>query len=216
MLKTSINSSETSTEAVGVFHTAAALQAAADALLVAGFDRAHLNLLAGEKAVEAKLGHAWGTVYELEDDPDAATQPYSTGDSRTEAMTLAVSGLFYVGAVAASGVVVASGGAVAAIILAALAGGSAGGAIGGVLASFLSHHHADALQHQINKGGLLLWVRTIDKDHEERALEILMAQGADDVHLHDLPTLKASPDDGEIYGYLDWLSGESRSDHAKA
>jgi len=209
MIKT-YDLSTTSTEAVGVFHDAPSLQAAADALMVAGFDRAHLNLLAAEEAVTTKLGHAYKTVFELEDDPKAATQAYSADDSRTEAMTLAIGGLFYIGAVAAIGAVVASGGAVAAIVIAALAGGGAGGAIGGVLASFLSHHHATALQDQIDKGGLLLWVRTIDKAHEESALEILIVHDATDVHIHELPPLQKTPDDGEIYGYLDWLSGEPR------
>src|SRR5262245_20434286 len=44
-------------EAVGVFHDERSLQAAVDALLIAGFDRSHLSLLAGQGSIEAKLGH---------------------------------------------------------------------------------------------------------------------------------------------------------------
>lgn len=196
------------TEAVGVFHDAASLQAAADDLMTAGFDRAYLNLLAGEKAIEAKLGHAYEKVSDLEDNPDVATQAYSAGDSRTEALTLSVGGLFYVGAAAAAGAVVASGGTVAAIIIAALAGGGTGGLIGGALASFLGHQHANKLDKQLGKGGLLLWVRTVDEAHENRAIEILKAHGADDVHLHQLPPMAPSAGEAEIYGYLDWMTAE--------
>jgi hypothetical protein len=45
-------------EAVGVFHDPASLQEAIDELLSSGFDRAELSLLAGEHAVEEKLGLA--------------------------------------------------------------------------------------------------------------------------------------------------------------
>src|SRR5262245_45186835 len=38
-------------EAVGVFHEEATLRAAVDALLIAGFDRSDLSLLAGERRV---------------------------------------------------------------------------------------------------------------------------------------------------------------------
>ena len=44
-------------EAVAVFETAETLQAAIDELLISGFNRAELSLLAGEHAVEEKLGH---------------------------------------------------------------------------------------------------------------------------------------------------------------
>jgi len=43
-------------EAVGVFHSAETLEAAIDDLDEHGFDRACINLLAGEKAVREKLG----------------------------------------------------------------------------------------------------------------------------------------------------------------
>lgn len=205
-------SEQTRTEAVGVFHDARALQAAADALMVAGFDRAYLSLLAGQQAVEKKLGHAYRSVAELEDDPQVETTAFSGEDSRTEAMALTVSGLFYVGAVAATGAVVASGGTLAAVLIGALAGGGTGGVIGAALARMLGHRHADALQRQLDKGGMLLWVRTVDDDHEARAVEILKANGGEDVHVHRLPEM-ARAEEGEVYGYLDWLSGVPRPSH---
>lgn len=202
-------SEKTQTEAVGVFHDARSLQSAADALLIAGFDRADLSLLAAQEAVEKKLGHAYSSTTELEDDPRVETRAYSGEDSLTEAKAAAVGGLFFVGAVAAAGAVVASGGTVAAAIIGALAAGGTGGAIGAVLARFLARHHAEALRRQLDKGGILLWVRTADTTHEERALEILKTNGGEDVHLHSLPKV-AFGEKLQVYGYLDWLAGEPR------
>jgi len=53
-------------EAVGVFHEWNALQAAVDELESSGFDRAELSLLAGEQAVQDKLGHVYEKVADLE------------------------------------------------------------------------------------------------------------------------------------------------------
>ena len=97
----------------------------------------------------------------------------------------------------------------AAAIVGALAAGGTGGAIGAVLARFLGRHHAEALQRQLDKGGILLWVRTADSKHETRALEVLKATGGEDVHLHTLPKVSFG-EKLEIYGYLDWLAGAPR------
>src|SRR5688500_12051051 len=61
--------SETLREAVGVFTTASDLQAAIDELLSSGFHRAELSLLAGEDAVNEKLGGGITDARVLEDDP---------------------------------------------------------------------------------------------------------------------------------------------------
>ena len=200
---------KTETEAVAVFHDARSLQSAADALLISGFDRANLSLLAGREAVEKKLGHLYSSVTELEDDSHVKTRAYAGEDSLTEAKTAAVGGLFFVGAVAAAGAVVASGGTMAAAIIGALAAGGTGGAIGAALAGIVGRRHADALQGHLDKGGLLLWVRTVDSAHEQRALEILKDNAGEDVHLHALPQLVFG-EKLQIYGYLDWLAGEPR------
>jgi hypothetical protein len=177
---------ESSREAVGVFKTAGALQAAADELLSSGFDRADLSLLASEHAVEEKLGHLYRRVEELEDDPQAARAAYVARDAVDEARGALISGLIFVGAVGAAGAMVAAGGALAGTILAAAALGGAGGLIGSTLGKMLEQHHADHLHAQLEKGGLLLWVRTRDSDYETRAAGIMRKHGAIDVHIHEL------------------------------
>ena len=174
-------------EAVGVFDSAEKLQAAIDELESSGFDRAELSLLASADAVENKLGHRYKKVAELEDDADVPTTAYVSTEAIGDAEGALIGGLLYVGAVALGVAVVASGGALAAAITAATIGGGMGGMAGIGLSSFISQHHADYLQEQIEKGGLLLWVRTRDAAHEERAKEILSRHSAHDVHIHGIP-----------------------------
>jgi len=179
-------SQETRTEAVGVFDDAAALQEAIDELLSSGFDRAEISLLASEHAVEEKLGHAYKKVTELEDDPSAPRAAYVSTESIGDAQGGLIGGLVYVGALTAAGTIVASGGTLAAAIAAAAMAGGAGGLIGSVLAKMVGDHHAHYLQEQLDHGGLLLWVRTGDQEHELRARNILSKHSAHDVHTHAL------------------------------
>ena len=174
-------------EAVGVFHDEASLQNAVDELLIACFDRASLSLLAGERTVEQKLGHKYDKVAELEDDLSVPRIAFVGKDSRVEGETAIISGLGYVGALGAVGAIVASGGTVAAAILGAAAIGGVGGLIGVALTRFLEHHHADYLQEQLDRGGLLLWVSLRSPDQENKVRKILTRSGAEDVHVHDLP-----------------------------
>jgi hypothetical protein len=41
----------------------------------------------------------------------------------------------------------------------------------------------------VDRGGLLLWVRTWDAADEERAVRILKAHSGDHVHVHALPAM---------------------------
>ena len=174
-------------EAVGVFHDRDKFEDAVDDLLSAGFDRSELSLLAGEQAVEQKLGHAYQKVQELEDDAGVPRAAFVGNHSLAIGRTGLIGGLAYVGAMVATGAVVASGGSVAAVIAAAAIAGGGGGLLGGWAARFLGRDRAKHLQHQLDHGGLLLWVRVRDEAHERRALDILARSGADDVHVHELP-----------------------------
>lgn len=173
-------------EAVAVFRTAESLQDAIDALLSSGFDRAELSLLAAEAAIEEKLGHVYRKIADLEDDATVPRTCYVSPESVGDAEGALVGGLLYIGAMAALGAVFASGGTLAAALAAAALAGGSGGLIGTALARIVGKQQADHLQEQIDRGGLLLWVRARDDDHEKRALEILRKHSGSDVHTHTL------------------------------
>ena len=173
-------------EAVGIFHRSEDLQGAIDELLSSGFDRAELSLLASEAAVEEKLGHWYERIRALADDPAVPRAAYVSTEAIGGAEGGLIGGLMYVGAGVAAGAVVASGGALAAIIVAAALAGGVGGLIGAVLAKMVGDHHADYLQEQLERGGLILWVRTWNVEDEGRATEILRKHSAGDVHVHGI------------------------------
>jgi len=104
----------------------------------------------------------------------------------------AAAALAYLGACVAAGAVVASGGALALAIAAALGAGVGGGAIGAMLARIVGGQHAKRLEEQLERGGILLWVRTPDQRCEGLACDILDRHGAAGVHLHDLPAPEVS------------------------
>ena len=61
--------------------------------------------------------------------------------------------------------------------------------IGSLLAQWLGEEHGRHLQEQVERGGLLLWVRTWDAADEERATRILKNHSGEHVHVHALPAL---------------------------
>jgi hypothetical protein len=179
--------SSTLREAVAVFENSEALEEAIDDLMSSGFDRSHLSLLAAEETVDDKLGHKYQKIAELEDDPIVPRCCYVSTESLGEAEGGLIGGLMYVGAMAAAGGVVASGGTLALVITAAAVAGGVGGLLGTVAAKLVGDHHARYLQEQLDHGGLLLWVRTTNSEHEKRAVDILAKHSARDVHVHSLP-----------------------------
>lgn len=174
-------------EAVGVFDSADALQAAIDELMGSGFDRAELSLLASEDAVKAKLGHLYRKASELEDDAVTPRAAYVSTEAVGDAQGAVIGGLMYVGAGILMGPVAFAGGSLVAVIAAAAAGVGGGALIGAALAKWVGDHHAHYLQEQLDHGGLLLWVRTWNADDEKRAVKILMQHSGRDVHVHALP-----------------------------
>ena len=172
------------TEAVAVFHDVSDLDAAVEELRAAGFDRDDISLLATEQAVSRKLGHRYERVEELEDDPAAPRVAYRTRASLGDSEDRLIGSLTYLPAVVAAGTVVASAGVVAAAVTGTAI---AGALIGTVLSHWLDKSHAEHLQEQLDRGGLLLWVRTPDAEAQQRALAILTRHSAHDVHIHRLP-----------------------------
>lgn len=181
----------TQTEAVAVFHDAARFQAAIDELLSAGFDHAELSVLASEAAITAKLGHGYESTTEFEDDPDVPRMAYVPRESVGDAQGAVIGLAAYVPAIVGSVAVIGSGGTLLGAIGAAALAGGGGAAVGAWLAHLVGNRHAATLEQHLHHGGLLLWVRTHDARHEQRALAILERNGGKDIHLHTLAAPKA-------------------------
>jgi hypothetical protein len=186
-------------EVVAVFHDEQSLQHAVDDLMIQGFDRSSCSVLAGRRTVEKAIGHYFGRVAEIEDDPDVPHASYQGPRSRVTGMGAMASGLVYVGAVASVGAIVATGGTATAALIGAVLVGGAGGLIGTALSRVIGARHEQYLRDQLERGGLILWVRAESAAQEQRASAVLRAHAADDVHGHDVPATRWTRDGGVSY-----------------
>lgn len=173
-------------EVAGVFRTAASMQQAIQALLLAGFDRADIDLMADVETIREKLGGIFKPADEIVDMPGAPRQAYVAHEDMAIPVAGAAGILFYVGATAMALSVVASGGTLAAALAAAALGGALGGGIGALGARFIGREQARKLELQLMAGGLVVWVRARTPEQEELAADILKGHGAEGVHVHDI------------------------------
>ena len=116
------------------------------------------------------------------------TAAYVSPESTGGAEGAVVGALMYVGAGVLTGPVAAAGAGIASILGAAVIGGGLGGAIGTALAVAIGTEHAQHIKEQLERGGLLLWVRTWDQDHERRAIKILARFCGRNVHVYEFPS----------------------------
>lgn len=173
-------------EAVGVFRDAKALEAAVDELEVSGFDRAALSVLATDPKAKEQVERFYRTIRDIEDGKGAPYGSFVSSDSRTEGEAAVVGLPIYIGGCAGAAAVAATGGALSLAIAAAIVGGAAGAGLGAIFAAAVARHHALDVQAQIDKGGLVLWVRVPDADAEKRVIAVLNKMGAGDVHVHTI------------------------------
>ncbi|MEA1943438.1 MAG: hypothetical protein U9P68_14440 [Pseudomonadota bacterium] len=173
-------------EVVGIFDHEGDLQAAVDALLGAGFDRADLSLLADASAVTGRLGYADWQARKLEDDPNAPCMAYTSGESRGDSEGAVLGIPMYVMGVTAAGIAAAAGGPLAITLAATAAGTGTGAVIGGMLAHLIGQHHVKHIEEQIRHGGLLIWVRVWNDADVTKAETVLSEAGARDIHSHDI------------------------------
>jgi hypothetical protein len=171
-------------EVVGVFPSVGALEAAADELMGYGFDRARLSLIATDEVVAEHFGGRMKPVKDLEDDPSTPRIAYVDRDTLAIGEGAAIGGLFYLGVMAGAGAVLVSGGTLLPALFAAAAGGAGGAGLGAVLAGRLGAETADKISDEVQRGGLILWVRTGGEGEDEKASAIMAKHGAKDVHAH--------------------------------
>jgi uncharacterized membrane protein YfcA len=171
-------------EAVGVFASSDTLQAAMDDLLITGFSRFDISVLASEEAATRKLKKSLWRSKELEDHPEAPRKAF-VSEEAVGALEGAVSGAFiYLGSMIAMMAMLNPASTLAASVAAALIGGSPGAVIGALLARRIGQRHRDYYANQIERGGILLWVRCATPEKERLAVEIMKGHSGQDVHVH--------------------------------
>jgi hypothetical protein len=182
-------------EVTGVFRSRIALDAAAGELLLMGFDRADVDVVAGVDEIYKKLGVPYVAHEELADVPGTPRRPLFAAEDVTVFKVVIASTLGAIAAGAAvyllsfSDVSGAEIGAAAALIgiLAACAGFL-------LAARIFKRDEAQGLDDLMARRGLILWVRVRSPEQEALAQEILRAHHAEAVRVHEIELEKRLED----------------------
>lgn len=171
-------------EAVGVFDSYEALQAAYYDLRMVGFSRFDLSVLATQEIITQKLGTSYWRATELDDNPDAPRAAFVSEEAIGELEGAIFGGSLFIGSAIAMAALLTPASTIAASIAAIAIGGSPAAVIGTLFARRVGKNHASYYANQIEHGGILLWVRLRDKDREDQAVRIMTAHSGHDVHVH--------------------------------
>jgi hypothetical protein len=184
-----------SREVTGVFHSRKALIDAADDLLVAGFDRADIDVSASFDELQRRLNYQSIPPADLADIPTAARQPLiDQGDVlTTDAVVGSLAGC--IGAVAMAYFLIVRGMAPLSVgIVSVLTGLVVGGVAVLVVRRRLQRERVRGLEKLAEAHGLLIWVRVQSPEKEAEAQEILARHGAEAVHVHEIELAKTPED----------------------
>jgi hypothetical protein len=180
--------SYSSPEVVGILPNEEALETAVDELLLSGFDRQQISILAPRPTwgKDRNLAAISTSVACLADDPLTHLGAFVSSHSRAELEAATVGVPVYVLGVGGYVATVASGGSLAFALAALLLAGATGAGLGGLLAHTMAHRHRDGIAAQIARGGLLLWVQATNLDQKKKAIEMLNRYQAQHVHVHEI------------------------------
>ena len=171
-------------EAVGVFDNIEQLDKAIAELETTAFPRQDISVLGNKNKVEEKFGSDTVKPEWVEDNPATPRGISIRPEEKTIGATVLIGVPAYFGGCIGALIV---NPATNLILLGAVALGSLIGAgIGYAAFLGLKQRHNRAIKRQIDKGGLLLWVRTPGPHREVKAKDILRRYGAKHVHIHNI------------------------------
>jgi hypothetical protein len=157
----------------GIYSTYPGVEAAVDALKVAGFRNADISVLFSENVGTKDFAHAKGTK---------APEGAATGGGVGIVAGGVLGWLAGIGTLAIPGVgPFVAAGPIAAALAGAGAGGALGGIAGGLIGLGIPEYEAKRYEGRIRKGGILLSVHCDNSDWQEMSEDILMRTGAEDI-----------------------------------
>ena len=197
-------------EVTGVFYSHAALDDAANALLLAGFDRADIDRVSSLEEMYRRLGAVEVAPEELPDLPHVPRQPFIAREDITTTVVAVAGTLAAFVAMMGALIVIASGGGTGLAVTVAITAGVIAAGIGFcTVARFFGRERRRGLEKLEEARGLILWARVRTPDLEESAVQIMQDHGARAVRVHvieiaktveDIPLSSLRPDP--------WLSPE--------
>ena len=168
-------------DVVELFDDADQLDDVVQELQTVGFDRAEISVMPSRNVVERAIGHELRTVLDVTDNPDVPRAvPVDRGSLAVAQGALIAVPLY----IAGSGAVIhfaANGANLATVTRAGVAGCGLGAALGALTSTWRRRRRRRKIQFLLGRGGLVLWVKTLDRRREERAKKILARYPAHDV-----------------------------------
>ncbi|WP_025898880.1 hypothetical protein [Sneathiella glossodoripedis] len=183
-------------EAVGLFQDMNALYDCVDTLQNRGFDRSEISLMNFEAQAHSINGKTITNMRKLEDDPSVKRMPFIERQSLGDAQGFLIALPIYIFTLLGVGISTALSLGTVSMFIVAAGCGFLGCALGLRGAYWIKGRSEKSLKDQLARGGIPIWIRVKDKQHEERALEVLKEFNALDVHIHDLKEEPYMVDDG--------------------
>jgi hypothetical protein len=182
-------------EVTGVFHSRKALVAPARNLLVAGVDRADIDVSAPLDELQKRIDYKSIPAADLADMPTTARQPFVDEDDSLTTEVIAGSAAGSVAALAMAFYLVNQRmGSVGVVILSLLCGAIVGGIVLTRVRRRLQGERTMGLDKLSEANGLLIWVRVRSPEKEAQAREILVRHGGQAVHVHEIELAKRLED----------------------
>ncbi len=182
-------------EVTGVFHSKKALELAAQDLLLAGVDRADVDVSTSSDELGRRLNYQAIPPADLADLPAAPRQPFTGSDDLIGAEAVAGSVAGCAVAVIIAALLVAWGLSPLLIaIVAVLCGLVAAGIAAFRVRRRLLRERYMGLENIAEWNGLVMWVRVRSAEMEAAAQEILVRHGAQAVHIHEIDLAKTTED----------------------
>jgi hypothetical protein len=197
-------------EVTGVFHSRKALIDAAEELLVAGIDRADVDVSASVDELDRRLNYESIPAADLADMPITPRQSFMGIDDVLSAEAVAGSTAGCIAAIAIAAFLVARGTEPFYVGIYSILGGLI---VGGIAVTRvrrrLYRERTFGLEEQSEWQGLLIWVRVRSPEKEAEAQEILIRHGGQAVHVHEIE-LATRPEDIPLHSLRvdPWLSDE--------
>ena len=152
---------------VGVLANRQAVNSVVDRLELGGFDHAQFGALAPEDALKGRSSS------DVAKDRSSRSGALLDEESRGALEGGFFGGGVYLGVFLGSALV--AGGAAVALA------GALGGLVGALIAHGFHRKHAEDIQDQLARGGLVLWILTRDAKQEDEAVEALRNAAAKDI-----------------------------------
>lgn len=171
-------------EAVGLFPNMDAMQDAIRELEGSAFQRDSISILGSRREMQRVFGTDVIDPVAVEDNPQAPRRAPPRPEEVGIGAGALIGGAAYLAAISAALMTMPLS---LPVTLAAVALGGGGGAVVGAgIVALLGRHMDENTLRQIEQGGLILWVRTPDEEHEAIALDIMQKHGAHHIKIHDM------------------------------